>query len=276
MGQTPARAEERREIVRYCRFVGNFSVDEPADLGWTPEPRGSDPTIAASPSGLNMTPVELPLWEDGAPGALGETDADKPTLTIYPAARVATARQSSSRPAAATPSWRWITRDARWPHWFNAMGISAFVLKYRLGPKYHHPIELGDAQRAIRIVAVESRGVRGPTGSDRHDGLFRRRPPDRDRGDPLRCRKGRRGRSDRAGRQPARLPHPRLSGDLFRSSHPHAGSERNLLGDNPDPKLVEDLSNELRVTAQTPPTFLFHTTNDPACRSRTASASIWR
>jgi acetyl esterase/lipase len=42
----------------------------------------------------------------------------------------------------------------------------------------------------------------------------------------------------------------------------HAGSVRNLLGDNPDPKLIEDLSNDLRVTAQTPPTFLFHTTND--------------
>ena len=43
----------------------------------------------------------------------------------------------------------------------------------------------------------------------------------------------------------------------------HAGSERNLLGEHPDPKLVAELSNELRVTAQTPPTFLFHTTNDP-------------
>jgi len=32
------------------------------------------------------------------------------------------------------------------------MGITAFVLKYRLGPRYHHPIELGDAQRAIRTV----------------------------------------------------------------------------------------------------------------------------
>ena len=37
-------------------------------------------------------------------------------------------------------------------NWFNAMGITAFVLKYRLGPRYHHPIELGDAQRAIRLV----------------------------------------------------------------------------------------------------------------------------
>ena len=44
----------------------------------------------------------------------------------------------------------------------------------------------------------------------------------------------------------------------------HGGSLRNLLGDTPDPKLVEDLSNDLRVTPHTPPTFLFHTTADAA------------
>ena len=42
----------------------------------------------------------------------------------------------------------------------------------------------------------------------------------------------------------------------------HAGSVRMLLGENPDPKLIENLSNDLQVTAQTPPTFIFHTTND--------------
>ncbi len=42
----------------------------------------------------------------------------------------------------------------------------------------------------------------------------------------------------------------------------HRGSLRNLLGDNPDPKLVESLSSELQVTPQTPPTFLFHTNAD--------------
>jgi acetyl esterase/lipase len=42
----------------------------------------------------------------------------------------------------------------------------------------------------------------------------------------------------------------------------HVGSRRNLLGDNPDPKVVENLSNELQVTKDTPPTFLFHTTTD--------------
>jgi acetyl esterase/lipase len=42
----------------------------------------------------------------------------------------------------------------------------------------------------------------------------------------------------------------------------HAGSKNNLLGPNPDPKLVEFYSNEKQVTAMTPPTFLFHTAED--------------
>ncbi|HET7221365.1 MAG TPA: prolyl oligopeptidase family serine peptidase, partial [Vicinamibacterales bacterium] len=42
----------------------------------------------------------------------------------------------------------------------------------------------------------------------------------------------------------------------------HAGSVRNLLGDKPDPKLIEQLSADLQVTARTPPTFLFHTNAD--------------
>jgi len=42
----------------------------------------------------------------------------------------------------------------------------------------------------------------------------------------------------------------------------HSGSVRNLLGDHPDPKLLEELSNELHVTPQTPPTFLFTTSDD--------------
>ena len=42
----------------------------------------------------------------------------------------------------------------------------------------------------------------------------------------------------------------------------HSGSRLYLLGDPPDPALVQDLSNERRVTARTPPTFLWHTADD--------------
>jgi acetyl esterase/lipase len=41
--------------------------------------------------------------------------------------------------------------------WLNSIGITAFVLKYRLGPRYHHPAALQDAARAIRTV--RSRGA---------------------------------------------------------------------------------------------------------------------
>ena len=44
----------------------------------------------------------------------------------------------------------------------------------------------------------------------------------------------------------------------------HGGSRRNLIGANPDPKLVEELSNEKHVTKETPPTFIFQTDDDKA------------
>ena len=48
----------------------------------------------------------------------------------------------------------------------------------------------------------------------------------------------------------------------FTTEFTHKGSRRNLLGNDPDPKLVESFSNEKQVTKNTPPTFLFHTSGD--------------
>src|SRR5437764_56959 len=93
------------------------------------------------------------LWEGGAPGAQGQTDDDKPSLTIYrtfdtktPGTSVIVVPGGSYGFLASNHEGRQIA------NWFNSMGVTAFVLKYRLGPRYHHPIELGDAQRAIRWV----------------------------------------------------------------------------------------------------------------------------
>ena len=135
-------------------------------------------------------------------------------------------------------------------NWFNALGVTAFVLKYRLGPRYHHPIEFGDAQRAIQHGSQrrQRNSVSRPTVSaswvSQPEGILPPRPP----------------RISIAGTRPTSsiLGYPvSLHGAL----HPQ-GSAKNLLGDNPDPKLLEELSNELRVTPQTPPTFLFHTSAD--------------
>src|SRR5206468_8796705 len=46
-----------------------------------------------------------------------------------------------------------MTLEGRAPaNYLNSLGIAALVLRYRVGPKYRHPIQLGDAKRAIRLV----------------------------------------------------------------------------------------------------------------------------
>jgi len=202
------------------------------------------------------------LWPNGAPGAQGTEDADKPTLTPYlvPAGRgVGTAVIVC--PGGGYQNLSMDKEGAQIAQFLNSIGVSAFVLKYRLGPKYHHPTELGDAQRAIRIVrskAAEYRvhpdriGIMGfsagghlaATAGTHFD------PVNTAATDPI----------DHAPSRPdfLILCYPVIS---FQN-YVHQGSKRNLLGENADPKLVELLSNETQVTAQTPPTFLFHTNAD--------------
>jgi acetyl esterase/lipase len=208
-------------------------------------------------------PAAEPLWSNGAPGALGDTDADKPTLTPYlvPAGRgVGTAVivcPGGGYGALATDK-----EGTQFAQWFNSIGVSAFVLKYRLGPKYHHPIELGDAQRAIRMVRARADEFRvqpdriGIMGFSAGGHLASSAGTHLETvnavaGDPI----------DKVSSRPdfLILGYPVIS---FTTSYVHKGSMRNLLGDNPDPKLVELMSNELQVTPQTPPTFLFHTNGD--------------
>ena len=146
--------------------------------------------------------------------------------------------------------------------WLNARGVAAFVLRYRLGPRYHHPIELGDAQRALRFVRFHAAdyGVAndkiGIWGFSAGGHLASTAGTHFDAGnanaaDPI----------DRLSSRPdfMILAYPVIS---FTTPYTHRGSLRNLLGDNPDPKLVASLSNETQVTSQTPPAFLFHTSTD--------------
>jgi acetyl esterase/lipase len=207
-------------------------------------------------------PQEIPLWEGPAPGALGDADADKPTLTIYRAARGALGTGVVVAPGGGYGALAMDHEGRQVAAFFNAMGVSAFVLKYRLGPKYRHPIELGDAQRAVRLV--RSRAQEYGVSADRI-GLM-----GFSAGGHLAATAGTRFDSgntaatdpiDRAGSRPdfLILGYPVIT---FERGVTHAGSVRNLLGENPDPKLIELLSNELHVSAQTPPTFLFHTNAD--------------
>jgi acetyl esterase/lipase len=212
-------------------------------------------------------PAKLPdpvlLWPGGAPGALGSDDADKPTVTPFlPPAGRGNGTAVVICPGGGYGNLATEHEGQQISLWLNSMGVAGFVLKYRLGPKYHHPIELGDAQRAIRFVRAHAAEYRvrpervGIWGFSAGGHLASTAATHFDAGQPDAA-----DPIDRQGSRPdfAILAYPVIS---FTTTYTHQGSKRNLLGENPDPKLVESLSNELQVTPQTPPTFLFHTTED--------------
>jgi acetyl esterase/lipase len=202
------------------------------------------------------------LWPDGAPGALGTEEADRPSLQIYlPGARsVGTAVVVC--PGGGYGGLAMDHEGKQIAVWLNSLGVAAFVLKYRLGPRYHHPAPLQDAQRALRTVRSQAPafGIRpdriGIWGFSAGGHLSATAGTHFDPGSPNAA-----DPIDRVSSRPdfLILAYPVIS---FTAEYTHRGSLRNLLGDTPDPALAEDLSNEKRVTAQTPPTFLFHTDED--------------
>jgi acetyl esterase/lipase len=221
------------------------------------------PYLAEHPEFAVMVaePVEFPLWKNGAPGAVGTAVSDQPTLTYYPPVHgngtaIVVAPGGGYEFVATNHEGRQIA------NWLNALGIAAFVLKYRVGPAYHHPIELGDAQRALRTVRSRAAefGVQpnrvGVIGFSAGGHLASTLATRFDNGNPAAP-----DPIDRVGCRPdfAILGYAVIS---FIEPYTHQGSVKSLLGDNPDPKLLRELSNELQVTPQTPPTFIFSTGED--------------
>jgi acetyl esterase/lipase len=216
-----------------------------------------------------MTPPTIPLWEGAAEGSVGNTDADKPTLTVFRASGAGTRAGVIIAPGGSYSHLALTCEGRDVATWLNAVGITAFVLKYRFAP-YRYPIELEDAQRAIRLVRTRAAefGVDpariGMMGFSAGGHLTATAGTHFDAGnsaasDPI----------DRASSRPdfLILAYPVISfqPDVLGTTdilHANGSSGRNLLGDNPDPRLLEDLSDELRVTPQTPPTFLYHTSPD--------------
>ncbi len=204
----------------------------------------------------------FPLWPAGAPGALGERDQDKPTLTVYlPEKEMATGAAMVICPGGGYGALA-KHEGGDYALYLNQHGLTCFVLKYRLGPAgYRHPAMLNDAQRAIRTVrarasewGVDPKRV-GIMGSSAGGHLASTAVTHFDAGQP--------GVSDPIDQQSSR---PDLGvlcyAVITMGEHTHSGSRKNLLGDTPAPELVELLSNERQVTAQTPPCFLWHTWED--------------
>ena len=217
---------------------------------------------SGSPEPVQPAAAPVLLWPGGAPGAVGSGDLDKPTLTAYLPAQNPTHTGIVVCPGGGYSMLATDLEGTQFAHWLNARGVAAFVLKYRLGPRYHHPAELLDAQRAIRYVRSQAAADGldpkhiGIWGSSAGGHLAATTGTHFDAGNP--------GAADPIERASSRpdflvLSYPVIS---MQPGITHNGSLHMLLGEQPNPALENELSNELQVTPQTPPAFLFSTTND--------------
>jgi acetyl esterase/lipase len=219
------------------------------------------PMMAAEAAGT------IRLWEGAAPGALGAADHDVPTLTWWPAKQAAGATAALVVCPGGGYGALADHEGTDYARWLNTQGISAFVLRYRLGSKgYRHPVMSGDVQRALRTVrheaekcSVDPRRV-GVIGSSAGGHLALTACLKGDEGDPQ--------NADPIERQPSRpdvgvLCYPVVS---MLPEKTHGGSRKNLLGDEPSEELARELSGELAAHAGMPPMFIWHTYEDQAVK----------
>jgi acetyl esterase/lipase len=204
----------------------------------------------------------IPLWPAGAPGALGHSTNDLPTLTPY----VPDATNATGAALVICPGGGY---QHLAPHegndyalWLNQHGVTCFVLKYRLGANgYRHPAMLNDAARAVRWVRAHADEFKvdahrvGIMGSSAGGHLAATLLTHFDAGDT--------NSTDAVERQSSRpdlgiLCYPVITMGEFA----HKGSRDNLLGTHAPPKLVKLLSNELQVRTNTPSCFLWTTFED--------------
>lgn len=211
-----------------------------------------------------MDPIRL--WPDGAPGALGTEDKDIPTLTPYlPEPSSATGAAIVICPGGGY--WTLAPHEGKdYALFLNQHGLAAFVLKYRLASGgYKHPAMLQDAARALRLVRsrahewnVQTNRI-GIMGSSAGGHLASTLLTHFDA--------GKSDAEDPIERQNSR---PDLGvlcyAVISMGTHTHGGSRTNLLGKSPDLELVKLLSNELQVTSNTPPCFVWHTWEDKAVK----------
>lgn len=206
------------------------------------------------------------LWPDGAPGAQGEEEKDKPQLIIYlPEESKRTGAAIVVCPGGGYGHLAMDHEGHQIGEWLNSFGVAAFICDYRhRGKGYGHPAPLQDAQRAIRTVRAEAEsfgvdpsriGILGFSAGGHLASTAATHFDDgkKDSADPIQqvsCRP-----------DFAVLCYAVIA---FNESFTHKGSQRNLLGDDASEELINSFSNEKQVTKDTPPTFLWHTTEDKA------------
>ncbi len=204
----------------------------------------------------------FPLWSEGAPGALGKDAKDTPALTPFFPDPVKAAGSAIIICPGGGYAGLAKHEGPDYARFLNEHGVAAFVLTYRLGTAgYRHPAMLQDAARAIRTVRARAGdwkldskriGIMGSSAGGHLASTLL-----------THFESGKADATDPIERESSRpdlgvLCYPVIT----MGEHAHAGSKLNLLGKEPSEELVKELSNELHVTNETPPCFLWHTDED--------------
>lgn len=205
-------------------------------------------------------PATLYLWQN-PPGAVGREEQDKPRLTAF-----LPARQNPAATAiivAPGGGYGMLTTNEGEPvaRWLNQAGITAFVLQYRLGPRYNYPAQQEDILRALRQLRAHAGEYRinpahiGILGFSAGGHLATIAATRFDHGDPQ--------SPDPVERLDSRPDFTLLGYPAITMMPPLANeiSVRNLgIGASPETRRL--LSCEQQVRKDTPPAFLFHAAQD--------------
>lgn len=214
--------------------------------------------------GMRARP-EIALWSGGAPGAVGDSLEDRPAITPYlPPAGKANGTAAIIFAGGGYGHIAFEKEGVPAARWLNSIGVTAFVVRYRLGPRYHHPTMLQDAARAVRLVraragtwALDAQRI-GVVGFSAGGHLASTVGTHFDAGSPTSA-----DPIERVSSRPDYmiLVYPVIS---MLDGVVHKGSRRRLIGDSASLDLQRLLSNELQVSRETPPTFLVASTDDNA------------
>jgi acetyl esterase/lipase len=226
-------------------------------------------TTTKPPKGFSRTVV---LWPAGAPQALGKDDGDIPKLFVYPAAGAGEHPSVIVLPGGGYMHLVMEKEGAVEARWLNAHGLTAFVLEYRLGPRYRFPAPMLDGARAIRYVRSHAKeldvapnkiGLWGFSAGGHLAGYL---AAVHDRGeakaaDPI----------DRVSDRPdfAILSYGRFSMD---DSIPRTGNMDGLLGKHATQEMLDAISVVKLVKKDTSPSFIYSTTADQTVNSLNATA----
>lgn len=220
------------------------------------------PAAATTPPAPKPTPTErIALWPGQAPNGDGTFEASTHELQVF----LPPAAKASGMAIVLCPGGgyiRHVTDREGYPiaEWLNEKGIACIILEYRL-PKLRHAVPLLDAQRALRLTRANATrwhidpqrtGILGFSAGGHVASTatthFDAGKPDAT--DPV----------ERFSSRPsfAWLIYPVVT----MGQYTHTGSRKELIGENPPADLVRLYSNELQVTADTPPVFLAHAIDD--------------